>query len=74
MEGLYSVGPILAGIGLNLTAWSYVDALHVAALGCPSSLPDPWRLTDLLPGALAELVEECCGPAGDVAQPDRASA
>jgi diacylglycerol O-acyltransferase len=63
LEALYSVGPILEGIGLNLTAWSYVDALHVSALGCAASLPDPWRIVEALHGSLAELValsEERC--------------
>jgi diacylglycerol O-acyltransferase len=55
LEALYSVGPILEGIGLNLTAWSYVDHLHVSALGCSASLPDPWPLVDGLQEALAEL-------------------
>ncbi len=41
---LWSVGPILEGIGLNLTAWSYDGVLRVSALGCPESLPDPWLL------------------------------
>ena len=26
LEAIYSVGPILEGIGLNITAWSYADA------------------------------------------------
>src|SRR5271166_1251533 len=56
LEALYSVGPILEGIGLNLTAWSYVDNLHVSALGCSASLPNPWRIVDALHGALAELM------------------
>ena len=56
LEALYSAGPILEGIGLNLTAWSYVDALHVSALGCSASLPDPWRVIDALHGSLAELL------------------
>ena len=64
LEALYSVGPILEGIGLNLTAWSYVDALHISALGCAASLPDPWRLVDALPGALAELVARSVDPPG----------
>ncbi len=43
ISGLFSVGPILEGIGMNVTAWSYVDHLNVAVLGCPTSLPDPWE-------------------------------
>ena len=38
---LFSVGPILEGIGLNITAWSYVDSVYVSFLGCSASLPDP---------------------------------
>lgn len=56
LEAIYSVGPILEGVGLNLTAWSYLDHLHVAALGCPASLPDPWPLVEHLHDALDELV------------------
>jgi WS/DGAT/MGAT family acyltransferase len=52
---LWSVGPILEGIGLNLTAWSYNGVLRVSALGCPRTLPDPWVLLDHFDEALAEL-------------------
>jgi diacylglycerol O-acyltransferase len=55
LEAIYSVGPILEGIGLNITAWSYADALHVSVLGCPTSVPDPWLMTDALHDSLAEL-------------------
>ncbi|MHB8219364.1 MAG: wax ester/triacylglycerol synthase family O-acyltransferase [Acidimicrobiales bacterium] len=56
LQAIYSVGPILEGIGCNMTAWSYVDGLYVSVLGCPVSLPDPWQLVDRLHGALTELV------------------
>ena len=39
LEAIYSVGPILEGIGLIFTAWSYAEALHVSVLGCPASVP-----------------------------------
>jgi diacylglycerol O-acyltransferase len=55
IEALYSVGPILEGIGLNITAWSYVDAMYVSVLGSPSTVPDPWPLADALAGSLSEL-------------------
>jgi diacylglycerol O-acyltransferase len=55
LDALYSVGPILEGIGLNITAWSYVDHLGVSLIGCPSSVPDPWVIVDHLHGALDEL-------------------
>jgi len=56
LDAIYSVGPILEGIGLNMTAWSYADALHVSVLGCPASVPDPWAVADALHGSLDELV------------------
>ncbi len=55
LEALYSVGPILEGIGLNITAWSYEDDLGVSLIGCPSSVPDPWALVGHLHAALDEL-------------------
>jgi diacylglycerol O-acyltransferase / wax synthase len=57
LEALYSVGPILEGIGCNITAWSYAGTLQISVLGCPRSLPDPWLLADALPAALDELVD-----------------
>ena len=55
LEAIYSVGPILEGIGLNITAWSYADALHVSVLGSPTSVPDPWLIAAALHSALADL-------------------
>jgi WS/DGAT/MGAT family acyltransferase len=54
---LWSVGPILEGIGINLTAWSYAGTLALSMLGCQRSLPDPWLLADHLRAAFDELVE-----------------
>jgi len=62
LESLYSVGPILEGIGLNITAWSYAGKLHVSLLGCPASLPDPWPLADALGDSLAELRDAVGAP------------
>lgn len=55
ITALYSSGPILEGIGLNITAWSYVDTMYVSLLGCPSSLPDPWLLAEDIDAEMAEL-------------------
>jgi hypothetical protein len=49
------VGPILEGIGLNITAWSYSGALGVSLLACPVSVPLPWLIIDALHDALDEL-------------------
>ncbi len=52
---IYSVGPILEGIGLNVTAWSYRDRLYVSALACADRLPDPHEITETMGEALTEL-------------------
>jgi diacylglycerol O-acyltransferase / wax synthase len=54
---LYSMGPILEGIGLNITVWSYVDRLGFGLVACREIMPDLWDLADHLHDALAELVK-----------------
>jgi diacylglycerol O-acyltransferase len=54
---LYSVGPILEGIGLNVTVWSYLDRLNFSALACPDTLTDLRGIVDRLQPALDELVK-----------------
>ena len=56
LRGLWSMGPILENIGLNVTVWSYVDQLNFGLVGCPELTPDLSRLADLLTPALEELV------------------
>jgi diacylglycerol O-acyltransferase / wax synthase len=55
LRDLFSVGPILEGIGLNITAWSYVDRMNFSFLGCPDLVPDLAPLVAELPRALDEL-------------------
>lgn len=52
---LYSVGPVLEGIGLNVTVWSYGDRLFAGVLSCRDTLPDPERVASGLVDALGEL-------------------
>ena len=56
LRDLYSVGPILEGVGLNVTAWSYTDRMNFALLSCPDLLPDLRALADAFAPALEELV------------------
>jgi diacylglycerol O-acyltransferase / wax synthase len=55
LQGLWSMGPILENIGLNITVWSYVDQLNFGLVGCPELTPDLARLADLLLPALEDL-------------------
>jgi len=53
---LYSVGPVLEGVGVNITVWSYLDRLFVGVLGCRESLPDADELARALEESLTDLV------------------
>ncbi len=48
LESLFSVGPIIEGAGLNVTAWTYADRLNVGVLACPRHVPDPHEIGDSL--------------------------
>ncbi len=52
---IYSVGPLLAGSGMNITVWSYVDQLNVSVLTDDVTLDDPHEVTDAMVQAFTEL-------------------
>ena len=56
LEHLYPLGPLLEGVGLNLTVVSYLDEVAFGFLACPDLLPDVADLAEAVPDALAELV------------------
>ena len=53
---LFSVGPILEGIALNVTVWSYLDQMHFSLLTCPDNLPDLRALATRLRNSLDDLL------------------
>ena len=55
LEAIYSMGPILENIGLNITVWSYLDSLNFGIVGVREHLPDLRRLTVHLDEALVAL-------------------
>jgi diacylglycerol O-acyltransferase len=57
LDGIYSVGPILEGIGLNVTVWSYLDSMNVGLVACREAMPDLWELADGIRDSLDELVK-----------------
>ena len=54
---LFSVGPILEGIGLNVTVWSYQDRMNVTVLSCPDLVPDLAPLVAEFDPALKDLTQ-----------------
>ena len=52
---IYSVGPLVAGSGLNITVWSYVDQLNVSVLTDDLTTDDPHEVTDAMIRSFVEL-------------------
>jgi diacylglycerol O-acyltransferase len=55
VDEIYSVGPIVAGSGMNITVWSYVDQLSISVLTDDRTLADPHEATDALLDAFVEI-------------------
>ncbi len=58
LVGLYPLGPITDGAGLNVTVLSEEDRVGFGIITCPDLVPQIWDLADCIPGALRELVED----------------
>jgi WS/DGAT/MGAT family acyltransferase len=57
LVGLYPLGPITDGAGLNITVLSDEDRVGFGIITCPDLVARVWDLADAVPAALAELVE-----------------
>ena len=55
IEGLYPLGPIFHGAGLNITVMSSDGKVHVGAIACRELVPQPWKLTEQFPAELDAL-------------------
>lgn len=52
---LYSMGPLVEGCGLNITAWSYAGNINFSIMACKKAIPDLDRLADGLAEGLETL-------------------
>ena len=64
VEGLYPLGPIFHGSGLNITVMSSEKSMHIGAIGCRELVPQPWKLTEKFPEELDALHDAVVGKAG----------
>lgn len=55
LNELYSVGPLTAGCGLNVTVWSYVDQFNISVLVDDQTVHDPHEVTDELVQSFGEI-------------------
>jgi len=51
----YSVGPLVAGSGLNITVWSYADQLNISVLTDAATLTDAHEVTEAMIWEFAEI-------------------
>jgi WS/DGAT/MGAT family acyltransferase len=56
ITGLYPLGPVFHGAGLNITVLSNSGKVDVGLLGARELVPDLWSLADAIPLALKELL------------------
>ena len=62
---IYSVGPVVAGSGMNITVWSYVDQLAISVLTDDITLADPHEATDAMIDAFVE-IRQAAGLPGEL--------
>lgn len=63
LVGLYPMGPILDGMGLNVTVLSYMDQVGFGFVACRELVPDLWDMADGVKAALGELTASVPRPA-----------
>ncbi len=52
----FPFGPVIEGMGLNVTIMSYCGVLYWGFISCSRSIPDVWALARYVPSALQELL------------------
>jgi diacylglycerol O-acyltransferase len=70
---IYSVGPLTAGSGLNITVWSYVDQLNVSVLADGATVKDPHEVTEAIVADFIE-IRRAAGLSGKLTVVDAALA
>jgi diacylglycerol O-acyltransferase len=57
LVAMYPIGPIIEGVGVNVTVFSYLDTIYVGIQADWDLVPDIEVIAASLPASLAELVE-----------------
>ncbi len=58
MVAMFPVGPIIEGVGINVTVFSYQDTMYVGVMGCWDLVPDIEVIARGMEDSLAGLVVE----------------
>lgn len=59
IEGMYPLGPVFHGAGMNITVFSLDGHLNVGVIGCKELVPDPWPLMQAFEDEVKALLEAC---------------
>jgi len=62
---IYSVGPLIAGCGINITVWSYVDQLNISVIADDRTVGDTHEVTDAMVQAFCE-IRSAAGLSGEL--------
>jgi WS/DGAT/MGAT family acyltransferase len=57
----YPMGPVMEGCGLNVTVFSYREAVDIGFMVCTELIPDVWSMADDVAFAIKELVAAAAG-------------
>jgi len=58
LTSMHPIGPIVEGVGVNITVFSYLDSVHVGIQACWDLVPDVALVARAMEESLAELVAE----------------
>jgi WS/DGAT/MGAT family acyltransferase len=71
LQAGFPLGPVMDGMGVNITVMSYRGRLYWGIIACPETAPLLWNVADAVPDALDELLAAAgLGPAGRRSAPD----
>ena len=62
LMAMYPMGPLLLGMGLNVTAFSHDGVVDIGLFTCPDLVPQPNRLAEHLELALRDLEAASLSP------------
>src|SRR5271167_198975 len=65
----FPLGPVMDGMGLNITIMSYRGVLYWGMVSCARAVPQLWDIADAVPDALGELLSAAGLPPGSVDLP-----
>lgn len=59
VTGVYPLGPIMHGLGLNITVFSADGNLNIGIVGCTDQTPDPWAIANAFDDEIKQLLAAC---------------